>query len=84
MLAACAVFRERTWGNRRDLLPDGQNAAQTLRVCRRNHGLRRGPRTVKAVRDLIHKFEETRCTCDRPQSGRPSVETLTEVHQTIA
>ena len=64
----------------------GQNAAQTLRVYRSNHGLRRGPCTVKAVRDLIHKFEETCCTCDRPRSIRPSVpvETVAEVHQTIS
>ena len=61
---------------------NGQNATQTLYVFSRNHGLRRGPCTVKAVRDLIHKFEETGCTCDRPQSGRPSVpvETVSEVH----
>ena len=44
---------------------NGQNAAQTLRVYHRNHELQRGPCTVKAVRDLIHKFEETGCTFDR-------------------
>ena len=43
---------------------NGQNAAQTLRVYRRNHGLRQGHCTVKTVRDLIPKFEETGCTCD--------------------
>ena len=55
-------------------------------VYRRNHGLRQEPSTVKAIRDLIHKFEETSCTCDRPLSKRPSVpvETVVEVHQTIS
>ena len=62
---------------------NGQNAAQTLRVYRSNHGLWRGPCTVKAVQDLIHKVEETGYTCDRRWSGRPSVpvETVAEVHQ---
>ena len=65
---------------------NGQNAAHTLLVYLRNHGLRRGPCTVKAVRDLIHKFEENGCTCDPPRSGRPSVpmERVAEVHQTIS
>ena len=48
---------------------NGQNAAQTLRVYRRNHALQRGPCTVKAARDLIHKFEETGYTYDRPRFG---------------
>ena len=63
-----------------------QNATQTLRVYRRNHGLRRGPTTVKAGRDLIHKFEETGCICDRPRSGWPSVpmKTVVELLQTIS
>ena len=52
--------------------PNGQNAAQTLRVYHRNHGLRQAPCIVKAVRDLIHKFEETSCTCDWSQFGWPS------------
>ena len=61
---------------------NGQNAAQILRVYRSNHRLRRGPCTVKAVRDLIKKIEETGCTCDRHRSGRPSVplETIAEVY----
>ena len=64
---------------------NGQNAVQTLRIYRRNHELRRGLCTVKAVRDLMHKFEETGCTCDRPRSRRPSVsvETVGEVQQTV-
>ena len=48
---------------------NGQKAAQTLHVYRRNHGLRRGSCSVNAVRNLIHKFENTRCICDQPQSG---------------
>ena len=61
---------------------NGENATQTLRVYHRNLGLRRGPCTVKAVRNLLHKFEETGCTCDRPWSRRSSapVETVAEVH----
>ena len=63
-----------------------QNAAQTLLDYCRNHGFRRGPCTVKPVQDLIHKFEETSCTCDRTWSGWPAnfVETVQEVHQTIS
>ena len=63
-----------------------QNAALTLRVYRRNHGLRRSPCTIKAVRNLIHKFKELGCTCDRPWSGRSFVpeETVAEVYQTIS
>ena len=65
---------------------NGQNAAQTLGVYHRNHGLQRGLCTVKIVRDLIHKFEEIGCACDRPWSGRPSVpvETVADVHQMIS
>ena len=47
---------------------NGQNVAQTLRVFHSNQGLQRGSCTVKAVLDLIPKFEET----DRPRSGQPS------------
>ena len=63
---------------------NGQNAAQTLRVYRKNHGFQRGPCTVKVVR--THEYEETGCTCDRLRSGRTSVpvETVAEVHQTIS
>ena len=65
---------------------NGQNAAQTLRVFLIYYGIRLSPCTDKAVRDLIHKFKEIGCTCDRPRSGRPSVpvETVAEVHQTIS
>ena len=65
---------------------NGQNASQTLRDYGRNHGLMRCSCTVNAVLHLIHKFEETGCTCDRPQSGRTSdpVETVAEIHQTIS
>ena len=57
-----------------------------LRVYHRNCGLRGGPCTVNVVGDLIHKFEETGFTCDRPRSGRLSVpvEIVAEVHQTIS
>ena len=64
----------------------GQNSVLTLRVYCRNYGLWCGPCTVKAVQDLIYKFQETGCMCDRPQSGGPSlpVETVAKVHQTIS
>ena len=39
----------------------------------------------KLVWDLIQKFEEIGCTCNRPSSERPvPVETVAEVHQTIS
>ena len=61
---------------------NGQNVAETLHVYHRNYGLQQDPCTVKAIRDLIHKFDETGCTCDGPWSGQPSVsmETVAEVH----
>lgn len=64
---------------------NGENAAEAVRIYRRNHKLRRGPCSVRSVRDLVRKFEETGCTCDRPRSGRPSVpvEVVAEVHNTI-
>lgn len=64
---------------------NGENAAEAVRVYRRNHKLRRGPCSVRTVRDLVKTFEETGCTCDRPRSGRPSVpvEVVAEVHNTI-
>ena len=52
---------------------NGMNCAEVLRVYRRNHRLKRGPCTSQALRDLVKKFEETGCTCDRPRSGRPTV-----------
>ena len=81
-----AAFKESTWGNRINYYLNGQNATHTQYVYYRNHGLRQGTCFVKAIWDLIHKFEETGCTSDRPRSGRPSisVKTATEVHQTIS
>ena len=52
---------------------NGMNAAEALRVYRRNHRQRRGPCTLQALRDLVLKFEDTGCTCDKPRSGRPTV-----------
>ena len=64
---------------------NGENTEDTLHVYHRNHEIRQGTCAVKAVLDLIFKFKETGCTCDRPQFGRFSVplETVAEVHQTI-
>jgi hypothetical protein len=64
---------------------NGCNAAEALRIYRRQHNLRRGPCSVQAVRKLIKKFELTGCTCDSHRSGRPSipVESAAEVHEAI-
>lgn len=64
---------------------NGMNAAEALRVYRRNHRQIRGPCTPQALRDLAKKFEETGCTCDRPRSGRPTVpeDAVTEVHHIV-
>ncbi|GFX70979.1 hypothetical protein TNCV_1689621 [Trichonephila clavipes] len=52
---------------------NGMNAAEALRVYHRNHRQRRGPGTLQALRDLVRKFEDTGCTCNKPRSGRPTV-----------
>ena len=64
---------------------NGQNSAAALRAFRHKHGLVRGPCTARAVRNLIRKFEETGCTCDRSRSGRPAVpvEAVAEVHAAV-
>ena len=65
---------------------NGQNSPQTFRVCHRNHGLWQCQSTVKTVWDLIHKFEETGCTCEWIQSGQPfiPVEMVAVIHQMIS
>lgn len=64
---------------------NGMNAAEALRLYRRNHRQRRGPCTLQALRDLVRKFEDTGCTCDKPRSGRPTVseDVVMEVHHTV-
>ena len=44
------------------------------------------PVYCQSSKDLIHRSEETGCTCDRPQSGQPSVplEIVAEVYHTIS
>ncbi|GFX27593.1 hypothetical protein TNCV_4996481 [Trichonephila clavipes] len=61
------------------------NAAEALRVYHRNHRQRRGPGTLQALRDLVRKFEDTGCTCNKPRSGRPTVseDVVMEVHHTV-
>ncbi|GFW07462.1 uncharacterized protein TNCV_3915951 [Trichonephila clavipes] len=61
------------------------NAAEALRVYHRNHRQRRGPGTLQALRDLVRKFEDTDCTCNKPRSGRPTVseDVVMEVHHTV-
>ncbi|GFV75721.1 hypothetical protein TNCV_1756491 [Trichonephila clavipes] len=63
---------------------NGMNAAEALRVYHRNHRQRRGPGTLQALRDLVRKFEDTGCTCNKPRSGRPTVseDVVMEVHHT--
>ncbi|GFU69110.1 hypothetical protein TNCV_2798601 [Trichonephila clavipes] len=60
----------------------GMNAAEALRVYHRNHRQRRGPGTL---RDLVRKFEDTGCTCNKPRSERPTVseDVVMEVHHTV-
>ncbi|GFV31286.1 hypothetical protein TNCV_2184791 [Trichonephila clavipes] len=64
---------------------NGMNAAEALRVYHRNHRQRRGPGTLRALRDLVRKFEDTGCTCNKPRSGRPTVseDVVMEVHHTV-
>ncbi|GFX55868.1 hypothetical protein TNCV_1427301 [Trichonephila clavipes] len=64
---------------------NGMNAAEALRVYHRNHRQRRGPGTLQALRDLVRKFEDTGCTCNKPRSGRPTVseDVVMEVHHTV-
>ncbi|GFT14519.1 hypothetical protein TNCV_4004621 [Trichonephila clavipes] len=45
------------------------NAAwKPVRVYHRNHRQRRGSGTLQALRDLVRKFEDTGCTCNKPRS----------------
>ncbi|GFW45602.1 transposable element tc3 transposase [Trichonephila clavipes] len=64
---------------------NGMNAAEALRVYHRNHRQRRSPGTLQALRDLVRKFEDTGCTCNKPRSGRPTVseDVVMEVHHTV-
>ena len=65
--------------------PSGENAAEAVRVYRRNHKLKRGPYSVQSIHNLVKKFEEPGCTCDKSLSGRPRVlvEVVAEVHNTM-
>ena len=45
---------------------NGMNAAKILCVYCLNHLQKRGPCTFQGLRDLIQKFEDTGCTCDKP------------------
>ena len=58
---------------------------EAVRVYRRNHKLKRGLFSVKSMRNLVKKFKETGCTCDRTRFGRPRVpfEVVTEVHNAM-
>ncbi|GFT23731.1 hypothetical protein TNCV_3511911 [Trichonephila clavipes] len=64
---------------------NGMNAAEALRVYHRNHRQRRGPGTLQALRELVRKFEDTGCTCNKPRSGRPTIseDVVMEVHHTV-
>ena len=54
-----AAFRERTRDKNVEIYYlNEQNAAQTMRVNHRKHGLRLDPSTAKAVRNLIDIFEK--------------------------
>ena len=81
-----AIFRERTWGNRKDLLLEWTKYRIDIACLPQKPWIMARSGTGKAVRDVIHKFEEAGCTCDRSRSGRPPVpvETVAEAHQTMS
>ena len=60
----------------------GENAAEAVRVYRRNHKLKRDPCSVKNVHNLVKTFEEIGCTCSRSRSRLPHVpvKIVAEVH----
>ena len=62
-----------------------KNAAEVVRVYRRNNKLKRVSCSVKNVGNLVKKFEETICIRDGPRSGQPRVpvEVVAEVHNTM-
>ena len=79
-------FRARTWGDRKDLLPERTKCRTDIACSPQKPWIAAKPCTVKSVQDLINKFVEIGCTCDRPRSGWPAVpvETVAEVHQTVS
>lgn len=64
---------------------NAQNTVKALRAYRSKHKLKRGPCTKQSIINLIKKFEETGCTCDKLRCGRPAVpvEIAAEVHEAI-
>ena len=56
------------------------------KICCRNHKLKQGPCSVISLRNLVKKFEETECTCERSwnERRRDPVKVVAEVHSTIS
>ena len=77
------TFRETARWIDKVVLSEVRKVAEAVRVYRRYHKLKRGPCSVKSVRSLIKKSEETRCIWSR--SGRPCVpvEVAAEAHNTM-
>ena len=59
-----------------------ENAVDGVRVYRWNQKLKRGPCFIKSVLNLLKKFEEMGCTCDRSRFRRSCVpfEVVAEEH----
>ena len=53
---------------------NGKSPAATLRVYKTAHDLRTDPFNVRSIQRLVQRFEETGSVCDKPKSGRPSLE----------
>ncbi|GBL72022.1 hypothetical protein AVEN_115052-1 [Araneus ventricosus] len=56
-----------------------------VKCDRLNHQIRRGSCSLQVVLDMMKQIEETGCTFDKSQSGRPSVssEVVSEVQNTM-
>lgn len=64
---------------------NGINAVETLAINTCNHRQIRCPCIPQALRDLVNKFQETGCICDRPWFERPTVpvDSIMTVHHIV-
>ena len=51
-----------------------KSPAAALRAYKTAHDLRIDPFNVRTIQRLVQRFEETGSVCDKPKSGRPSLE----------
>ena len=76
------LFRERTWGNRKDLLPEWSKCRTDIPCLPQKPWI-----TARSVhcQSCTGLDSQICCTCNRPRSWRPSIpyETASEVHKTI-